>query len=158
MKQQVKTLLGIQKGILFYGHQSTPPHLPTSYTEPTSMVLLLRYFVFSDYLALCKIRDQPWGFTSLAWRAEAFRSFFFLPISIRTLLTVLSISLYHPYLLRTRQAPCDPEKTSSPKDWELCDTYGHDARAGIPDCHTLIDLGFWSSLLGMEEASSLALY
>lgn len=57
---------------------------------------------------------------------------------------VLSISLYHPSLLRTWQAPQDPEKTSPPKDWGLCNTYGHDTWAGIPDCHTFINLGSWS--------------
>ena len=146
-----------ERNFILWASVYTSPSIHFIY-RTNSMVLLLRYFVFSDYLALCKIRDQPWGFISLAWGAEAFRSFSLLPISIRTLLTALSISLYHPYLLRTRQAPCDPEKTSSPKDWGLCNTYGHDAWAGIPDCHTLIDLGSRSSLLGMEEASSLALY
>lgn len=83
-------------------------------------------------------------------------SFFFLPISIGTLLTVLSISLYHPSLLRTWQAPHDPEKTSPAKDWGLCNTYGHDTWAGIPDCHIFIHWGSLSLPKREEEGRNLA--
>ena len=39
------------------------PIYPASYMEPSSMVLLLRSFAFSDYLAFCRIREQSWGFS-----------------------------------------------------------------------------------------------
>lgn len=140
------------------------PIYPASYMEPSSRSFFWDPLLSRTIYLSVGLETSPGGIAS--WFEELRPLYLLLPAHLLELFSRFSVSactgsqhqlLYHPFLVKNLAGSTPtPEKTSPAKDWGLCNNYGHDTWAGIPDCHIFIHWGSWSLPKREEEGRNLA--